>query len=89
MTTRTELRRAFGRDAVLSEAEAVEAMPFRDSACREWLRANGLVRSRPGLGRYVIWGDVLQALRDDQPEPDEEPRAASGYPRAVLRGQKP
>lgn len=66
---RNAARIALGRDAVMTEAMAVELLPFSDAACRGWLRAKGLVREIPTLGRYVLWGEVLETLK--RPEADQ------------------
>lgn len=70
MTSRTPARTALGAAAVLSEAEAVALLPGRDSVARAWLRERGLVRVTP-LGRVVVWGEVVDALRagDEAPPP--------------------
>lgn len=87
MTDRRSARRQLGSAAILSPSEAVELLPFRDAACREWLEAIGLIHQRPGLGAYVVWDEVVRALRDDPPA-EPEPTKASGYPRVTLRGQR-
>lgn len=88
MTSRSAARRELGRDAVLSISEVVELLPFRDDNVRTWLREQRLVRNNPKLGEYVLWADVLDALRVGDGPQDPEPRPPSGYPRAGLRGGK-
>lgn len=84
MTDRSQARRQLGSAAVLSEAEAVALLPCRDSTAREWLRDRGLVRTT-GLGKVVIWGEVLEALRGHGAPADPQPRPPSKLPRAGLR----
>lgn len=64
MTSRTADRLQLGAAALLSVADAVALLPWRDSAAREWLEARGLVVRRPDLpGPVVVWGDVVDELR--------------------------
>ncbi len=57
-------RRELGDAAVLSESDAAALLPFRRADAVRWLRAQDLVRDVPALGRLVIWGDVLERLRE-------------------------
>ena len=82
-TERVAARLALGRDGVYSEATAVELMPFGDAKSRAWLRKRQLVRFDAELGRYVIWGEVLEALRQETPPPPS--RSAPDLPRKKLR----
>lgn len=86
MTDRREARRQLGDAAVISEAEAFALLPCRDSTARAWLRSSGLVIEHPQLGRVVIWGDVLAAIRAGKgPDAKPAPRR-SRLPRAgILR----
>ncbi len=65
---------------VLSVTDAARALPFRAVVARAWLRDRDLVRDVPGLGRVVVWGDVLEALRlatEAPPPPPPAPRLAT------------
>ena len=64
MTRRAE-RLSLGKDAVISVSLAAELLPGSDAEMRAWLADRGLVRDHPRLGRCVIWGDVLAAIRAD------------------------
>lgn len=64
MTRRAE-RLSLGRDAVISVSLAAELLPGSDAEMRAWLADRGLVLDHPRLGRCVIWGDVLAAIRAD------------------------
>lgn len=75
MSDRREARRQLGAAAVVSEAEAVALLPFRDSTARDWLRARGLVRTDNELGDYVLWGEVLDVLRYGGPQESPPPPA--------------
>lgn len=80
---RSALRVALGGAAVLSETEAVALLPGRDAVARAWLRENGLVRVT-ALGRVVVWGDVVEALRGPAEAP--APATTAGrLPRAEQR----
>jgi hypothetical protein len=67
VTSRTPARLAQGDAAVLSPEEAVELLPWRDESARAWLQTQGLVHEvmlpDGGSGRYVLWDEVLKALR--------------------------
>lgn len=63
-----DARRQLGVAAVVSVAEAATLLPVRDATARAWLRRRGLIRSVPHLGEVVVWGDVLDAVRQDQGE---------------------
>lgn len=80
---RMAARLALGRDAVFTEATAVALLPFGDAKTRTWLRKRNLVRRDPELGRYVIWGEVLEALR--QVSPPAPSRSVSELPRKKLQ----
>jgi hypothetical protein len=80
---RQAARLAQGADAVFSEGVAAELLPFRDDDALAWLRSSGLVRERPELGKYVIWGEVLAALAGEARKPKPTPKAEGGtLPRA-------
>lgn len=84
--SRQEARRQQGAAAVFSEAEAVRCLPVREATAREWLRDRGLVQDVPGLGRVVVWADVLEAIRQGGgPREPETTRPPSRLPRAGLR----
>ena len=55
-------RRQLGRDAIISESEAVRLLPGRDADIRKWLRANGLVSTVMSTKRCVHWGSVVDAF---------------------------
>lgn len=81
---RDAARLALGPAAVLTVTVAAQLMPRSDAKCRKWLRDHGLVRTDPLLGEVVIWGDVLEALRNPAPSPATRP--AGRLPRKDLRG---
>lgn len=51
---------------VVNIRRAARALHMRDSRAAAWLRSRGLVCSVAGRER-VIWGDVLEAIRTNQP----------------------
>ncbi len=59
----TATRAGLGAAAVLSPTVAAQLLPFRGDRGLEWLREEGLILEVRGLGRLVIWGDVVEALR--------------------------
>ena len=62
-------RRQLGRDAIISESEAVRLLPGRDADIRKWLRANGLVSTVMSTKRCVHWGSVVAAFnRQSKPK---------------------
>lgn len=85
MSTPREERRELGAGAVFSEAEAVRLLPVRDAVAREWLRSSGLVHEHPKLGRVVVWGEVLAALRTPEAP---APAKAAALPRAGVYQRK-
>jgi hypothetical protein len=88
---RKRARRELGPAAVLRETEAAALLPCGDSVARGWLRDQGLVRHHRVLGRIVVWGDVLEAIRrDGEPVDDEQPtrRPPSGLERRPLRSRR-
>jgi hypothetical protein len=76
-------------DALLTAKEVAAVVRWRETDCREWLRAQGLARRRPGSRTEMYrWGDVLTALPTElerqRSEPDEarlRKRARSKPPR--------
>ena len=62
-SSRATVRLALGDAAVLTPAQAAQLLPIGDTEARAWLHEAGLVRLLRGR-EVVIWGDVLQALRD-------------------------
>ena len=54
---------------MLSIAHAVELLPFGDSVVRGWLERRDLVVDVPGMGRCVLWGQVLDVLEEHQRRP--------------------
>lgn len=85
--TRSEARRALSPASVLSVAEAVRELGGRQATVKAWLRRQGLVSVAPGLGERVIWGDVLDRIRDGEGPQEEPPRPAATLRRAGL-GQR-
>ena len=76
--TASEARLQLGSAAVLSPSKAAELLPFRDEGALRWLRAHDLVRTVPGLGEVVIWGEVVATIQRgaaEQEELVEAPRA--------------
>ena len=86
--TRDEARLHLGAAAVLSVAAAVQLLPVGDAKARNWLRSEGLIHNHPELGRFVIWGEVLDALgsapKASRPQP--APAARANLPRVPCRG---
>ncbi len=66
--TAKEARLRQGEAAVLSVTEAARLIPGREADVRKWLRAQGLVRYLMGKP-VVIWGDILDTLKADEPKP--------------------
>ena len=70
--SRPAARLALGANAVLSLAQAVDLLPLDRVKARQWLKDRSLVRTL-AEHEVVIWGDVLDALRDGatarQPSP--------------------
>jgi len=56
-------RLALGRDAIISEAEAVRLLPGQDAKVRKWLRDNHLVSEILGGRPCVLWGNVVDAFK--------------------------
>lgn len=77
--TAAEVRLALGAANVLSETDAVRALPGRDAVARAWLRERGLVRVT-ALGRVVVWAEVLAALAGT---PTPAPAGGGRLPRAA------
>ena len=88
MTPRRDRWHVLGAAAVLSPSEAVEALGGRAATAREWLQARGLIRDIPGLGRRVVWGDVLDEIRLDAARDPEAQPVRGRLPRAVLRPRR-
>ena len=59
-------------DDVLSEAQAVERLPWRKADARRWLRREGLSVEADGR-RVVVWEDVVGRLRHREEESDPAP----------------
>ena len=92
MSTKTESskpsldsqRLQLGRDAIVSEALAVQLLPCRDAVARKWLRANNLVSEVLGGSRSVHWGSVVSVF-NKQSRPMPKIRFPSGdFPRVKL-----
>lgn len=87
--TRPEARIALGAAGILSLDEAAELLGGRRETARAWLRERGLVRDVPGLGKRVLWGDVLDEIRlttGPGATPPEPPRAR--LPRKAIRPRR-
>lgn len=76
-TTIDERRAAMGPSAVLSPTKAAELLPVRETEALAWLRGKGLVIEDPELGDVVIWGDVLEMLRQQRPATKGRKKAAT------------
>ncbi len=78
-------RRRLDPNSVLSTAQAVRALPWREADARAWLRREGLVHRVDGRG-LVIWGDVLDKIRQDvAPAGTWQPvRVPRGLPRVRI-----
>ena len=76
-------------DALLTAKEVAAVVRWRETDCREWLRAQGLARRRPGSRTEMYrWGDVLALLpteldrqRGEGSEPRLRKRSGSKPPR--------
>lgn len=81
----TSVRRPLQPTSVLSTAQAVRALPWREADARAWLRREGLVHRVDGRD-VVIWGDVLDRIRQDSmPVGTWQPiRVPAGTPRARI-----
>jgi hypothetical protein len=71
-----ESRHAQGAGAVYSVAEAVRLLPVRNEAARAWLERERLVHDEPGLGRVVVWREVLDRLQHGRPDDERRPMGA-------------
>ena len=69
-------------DDVLSEAQAVERLPWRKADARRWLRREGLSVEVDGR-RVVVWADVVGRLR----QRDAESAPAPSVRRAPAAGR--
>lgn len=67
---------------MLSVVHAVELLPLAEADARRWLQERGLVRDLAGR-RVVIWGDVLDALRQTAGAADSDPEPARGTTRGT------
>lgn len=59
---RARARRELGEAAVLTPAQAAQLLPWEDAAAAEWLRRRDLIRRVDGR-EVVVWGDVVEAVR--------------------------
>jgi hypothetical protein len=66
VSARRDDRLAMGAGAVLSLKDAASMLPLADQEARAWLHERNLVCSIRGR-RLVVWADVLEALRNDEP----------------------
>lgn len=82
-SARTLQRLALGAAAVLPVALAADPLPIADDEARRWLRDHGLVRNLAGR-EVVVWGDVLDALREGAPTPKGRTLVVPGPPRVFL-----
>lgn len=57
-----EIRRALGRDEVLTLSQAALRLPMDACAAIRWFKSEGLVRKLDGRN-VIIWGDVLDKLQ--------------------------
>ena len=84
---RHEERLLQGAGAVFSRSQAAALLPVADSTAFHWLTGQGLVRFLAGKP-VVIWGDVLDALREPSPKPrariDQFRRAGLPLPKVDL-----
>lgn len=69
---------------VLTPTEAAERLGGRRSVAVEWLEDRELVRDVPGLGRRVVWGDVLDEIRLAGDRPPEQPAPRARLARAGI-----
>lgn len=75
------VRRQLGDAAIFAASEAARLLPMRECDAVRWLRNSGLVRDLDGRP-VVIWGDVLDHLRQHEESP---PPPRPRLPRAGLR----
>ncbi len=69
------------RDAFLTPTQACKRLPGREAENMRWLRARGLIASRPGLPDVVIFGNLLDALLS---APESAPASTQPQPRPFL-----
>ena len=74
----SEVRRQLGSAAVVSPSVAASWLPWDDRDAMDWLKSQGLIL-RVRAKRVVIWGDVLDRLRElehraEEPEPARRAR---------------
>lgn len=70
-------RLQLGAAAVLTPTRVCELLPLGETTVMGWLRARGLIRKVAGAD-VVLWGDVLEAIRDHGlARPAPAPRGAT------------
>jgi hypothetical protein len=69
--SRRQIRLHLGGAAVLSVAEAAEQLPMPDDEAVAWLEGQGIVVRLVGR-RVVIWGDVLNRVRESSAASDDD-----------------
>jgi hypothetical protein len=67
---------------LLTPTDAVREIGGRRTSVQAWLEAQGLIHDVPGLGKRVIWGEVLEAIRTPA---EHKPGPPSRLSRAGLR----
>ena len=83
--TLSERRLELGSAAVLSPSAAAELLPWGESRSMAWLEDQALIRTVPGMGRVVIWGEALAAIKTPVIAPAPVAAAPRGsLPRADL-----
>lgn len=82
--TLAESRLQLGAAAVLSPSRAAELLPWSEAAALRWLEERGLIRVVRGVGRAVIWGDVVAAIQTgDEPAAPAAPTRRATLPRST------
>ena len=81
---RAQARLALGGAAVLPVREAAALLPMADARARDWLHRKDLIRDMDGKS-VVVWGDVLDVLRDDDEPGGPAPVPCHNVPRTPLR----
>ena len=81
--TPAERRLQLGAAAVLSPSAAAELLPWGESRAAAWLEEQGLIRTVPGMGRVVIWGEALAAIKTPIAAPVEPAAPRGSLPRVV------
>ena len=77
-------RLAQGAGAVYPLGRAAELLPMDDKEAMSWLRQSGLVRLVAGR-EMVVWQDVLDRVRDANPDDERKPVRGRPAPSTLRR----